>query len=297
MVDGTMIPSGQYRVYLEVRCTDGAVQAVDERILEVNNEVKLGDLNLAFNDLDVHAGRRSDTTDSNLPFGTGRSLRRWNGRIQSDFSPGWNLSLLNASITLSHREGVTTQLGQPWADGTRVLVTLPDQTEYWFTFDPIQVGSTGVFLPYLNPDPDNAGASLYVQDVDDRLRFFLDSHRNDGTYLSNLNGLASIPANFGSAFILESEVGLKYQFDIHSGQLISIADQNDAQVDILEAGTNLLIQTRGTGSDNRVGQPALDQVVILRDSDHRITGIEDLTIEIRTERSSTNTVTTTPIQN
>ena len=35
VVDGTQIPSGHYRLYLEVRCTNGNIQGVDERIIEV----------------------------------------------------------------------------------------------------------------------------------------------------------------------------------------------------------------------------------------------------------------------
>ncbi|MFN9433772.1 MAG: putative Ig domain-containing protein, partial [Planctomycetota bacterium] len=56
VVDGTVLPTGQYRLYLEVRCGASCIKAVDERIIEVQNVAKLGNLDLSFSDLNVALG-------------------------------------------------------------------------------------------------------------------------------------------------------------------------------------------------------------------------------------------------
>ena len=108
-----------------------------------------------------------------------------------------------------------------------------------------------MFLPYLNPDPDT-NASLYAQDVSRYLRMVLNEQRGDGTYVSTSRNLPSIPANFGSAMVLETENGLKYLYDINNGKLIAIEDSNGAKIEITENadGTQVSISTHGTGTDN-----------------------------------------------
>ena len=287
VVDGTWIPTGQYRLYLEVRCSEGCIRAVDERIIEVQNEARLGNLDLALSDLNVTLGGVPVPiirTYSSALVGAGQD------GFESDFSPGWNLNLLQSEISVSHPSGVTTDLNQPFSDGTRVFVSLPDGTIQRFTFDPIiQSTAFGIYIPVLNPDPE-FNSQLYVEDIDPGLRFVLDEERGDGTFRSQNGNLPAIPSNFGSVFVLETENGLKYKFDIRSGKLLSIADQNDGRIEVIEdENGNIKIKTLGTGTDNQDEETTNESIVINRVNvnaadptlpvKYRITSIGDVVVE------------------
>ncbi|MFV2069561.1 MAG: putative Ig domain-containing protein, partial [Pirellulales bacterium] len=56
VIDPSLIKSGLYRLYLEVRCPDGCIEAIDERIIEIRNPGSLGTLDLSFTDLSVDLG-------------------------------------------------------------------------------------------------------------------------------------------------------------------------------------------------------------------------------------------------
>ncbi|MEM7478586.1 MAG: putative Ig domain-containing protein, partial [Planctomycetota bacterium] len=252
VVDGTQIPTGQYRLYLEVRCAQACIKAVDERIIEVQNEARLGNLELADSDLNVTLGGVPipliRTYNSGL---TGEIDEEGGGALDYDFSPGWQLNFLQSELSVSHPHGVTTGLGEAFAHGTRVFATLPDGSVHRFTFDPIEYG--GVHIPNLNPDPE-FDSQLYLKDFDESVRFVLNEERKDGTYISVNDGLDSNPAHFGSEWILQTENGLEYHYDIHTGQLISIEDANDAKILIerveTDEGDQIVIKTLNTGSDN-----------------------------------------------
>ncbi|MEM7782867.1 MAG: putative Ig domain-containing protein [Planctomycetota bacterium] len=279
VVDGTMIPSGQYRLHLEVRCGQNCIRAVDERIIEVQNEARLGNLELALTDLDVSLGGVPipliRTYNSGL---TNEFTSEDGGQFNSDFSAGWNLNFLQARVSVAHPNGLTTALDQPFTHGTRVFATMPDGTVHRFTFDPIERGS--VNIPFLNADPEFR-SQLYALDFDEKLRFTHDE--TTGNYFEINNGQVLIPAAFGSALVLQTENGLKYIFDIHNGKLLAIEDQNDGRVEIIESdgGATITIQTKNTGINNQEGQIVTNRIVIKRElkpgsmDEYRIVSISD----------------------
>ncbi len=295
VIDATQLPTGQYRLYLEVRCALDCIVAVDERIIEVQNEVRLGNLDLSMSDLDVVLGGVPipliRTYSSGL---VGELDENGKGGFKSDFSAGWNLNFLQSRITFAHPSGVTTDINHAMADGTRVLVALPDGSVHRFSFDPVSLGN-GLYLPYLNPDPE-FNSQLYLRDVDPDLRFVLNQERGDGTYRDANSNRDSIASSFGTAFILETENGLKYVFDIRTGELIAIEDSNDARIKIErffdenEDLHKIVISAEGTGAINQAGQPVSKSIVIRQQvvpgsspdkPQYRIVSIEDLTAENR----------------
>jgi len=295
IVDGTVIPTGQYRLYLQVRCSEGCVQAVDERIIEVQNVARLGNLDMSFSDLDVTLGGVPiplvRTYSSGL---TGQVDAELQGGFAGDFSPGWNLNLLQSTVSVSHPRGTTASLDDPFAKDTRVFVSLPSGQVHRFTFAPVPFG--GTFIPRLSPDPEFR-SELTLENVDPQLRLIPNQSRNDGTYLSANGDKESIPSNFGTAWILRTEEGIEYYFDIHSGRLTSIRALSGARID-LEESTNgttntITIATRNTGFDNSEGQTNTPKVIIERElhpdstSDsprYRVVKIRDAVVEPTPDR-------------
>ncbi|MFN9641650.1 MAG: putative Ig domain-containing protein, partial [Pirellula sp.] len=294
IVDGTQIPTGQYRLYLEVRCSESCIQAVDERIIEVQNVTRFGNLDLSLSDLNVTLGGVTvpivRTYSSGLVGETDASGN--GGGFKSDFSPGWNLNLLQSSVSVSHPKGVTTSLDQAFAKGTRVFVTLPSGEVHRFTFSPVPMGD--LFVPRLAPDPEFK-SELYLKDFDSSVRFAPNTDRKDGTYIGTNNGKESVPANFGSAWILKTQDGLEYVFDVKTGALESIQTYSGARLEINEESNgDVSVVTRDTGVNNdSPTDPGVKKVVIKREQrpgstptkpDFRIVAIEDPVVESGTDK-------------
>ena len=289
VVDGTMIPTGQYRLNLEVRCQGGCIKAGDERIIEIQNEARLGNLDLTFSDLNVVLGGVPIPMIRTYSSGLVNDL---GSTFESDFSAGWNLNFLQSEVSVSHPEGVTTSINDAFADGTRVYVSLPDGSVHRFTFDPVRRGN--VYVPYLNSDPE-FNSELYLLDYDENLRLVLNEQRGDGTFVSTNDNKESIPSNFGSAWVLQTENGLSYIFDIKTGQLTAIEDQSDARIDVerSEDGTQITISTKNTGTDNQDGNTVTESIVIHRqvipgtenDPQYRVISITDPVVENPVDRN------------
>ncbi|MFN9433834.1 MAG: hypothetical protein ACK6DC_02710, partial [Planctomycetota bacterium] len=215
-----------------------------------------------------------------------------NGGFKSDFSPGWNLNILSSGVTVSHPKGTTTQLDQAFAKGTRVMVTLPSGEVHRFTFSPVPLGN--VFVPRLSPDPEFK-SELYLKDVDQNVRLIENKARNDGTYLTANGDKESIPSNFGTEWILKTQNGLEYHFDLLTGSLLSIQSSAGASIDIQRSadGQKVTILTRNTGPNNEDADPNVKKVVINRElrpgsslanPDYRVVSIEDAVVEAGQDR-------------
>ena len=98
-----------YKLFLEVRCDQGCIRAIDERIVEIRNDGQLGVLDLSFTDLSVNLGGVPIPLVSQIQFdsriqcsGTLSQGWRLNEVFAGDFGPGWNLNFLQSEITVSH---------------------------------------------------------------------------------------------------------------------------------------------------------------------------------------------------
>jgi RHS repeat-associated protein len=264
-IDPTLYASGLYRLVLAVKCNEPGhphYKAIDERLIEIRNDAKPGNLDLSFTDLKVDLG--------GIPVSLVRSYSSANVELsQSDFGPGWTLGLLAADVQVAHfQHGGTSSLQDPMARGTRIMVTLPDGSVQRFTFDPVECGSTGRFQPYFRPDPD-VTSTLEIADLDENLRLVAATEQAEGTYQGcytdpNTN-LDFIPRLFGSALRLRTAAGVDYLYDPQSGKITSIQDDTGRRVDISVDG---LETTIFASSGNQT-------IVVTRDTNGRITQITD----------------------
>ncbi len=273
VIDPTLVRSGQYRLYLEVRSTQNenclCIAGIDEQIIEVRNESRLGNLDLSFTDLSVDLG--------GIPISLVRSyssslVGEGDVALGGDFGPGWTLNFLQSGIEVGHPDQTTTNLNEPFADRTRLLVELPDGSIHRFEFDVEEVGNsdTGPFRPLFRPDPD-VTSTLELADQDDSLLLIPNSLRQDGSFVSSDSNREFLPANFGTSIVLTTQGGLRYLFDTRSGRLIAIQDTNDRRVTVTRDETNnqVVIAAENTSAS------ASEEVIIQFDAEGRIESIDD----------------------
>ncbi|TWT36616.1 tRNA(Glu)-specific nuclease WapA precursor [Posidoniimonas corsicana] len=225
-IDPTLIRSGHYRLYLEVKCSQDCIQAIDERIIEIRNDSRLGNLELSFTDL--------QTTLGGVPVSLVRSYSSAlagedTSAIAGHFGPGWMLNILEAGVSVSHPRQVTQALSHPLAADSRILVELPDGSIQRFTFSPTALAG-GSFLPAFKPDSDTTGSLGLVGQ--DELRLRLSPNRNDGVYQESVSGGLFTLGSFANSLTLTTRSGVRYLYDATLGQLTAIVDANGRAVSI-----------------------------------------------------------------
>ena len=271
-LDPTLFKSGLYRLVLQVVCEEHEpphIKAIDERIIEIRNDARPGNLDLSFTDLQTDLG--------GIPISLVRSYCSADVDLgEATFGPGWSLNLLGAGVEVGHFKQATNSLSEPMARGTRVFVTLPDGSIQRFTFDPVSYGD--LYRPYFRPDPDNS-TTLEIAGIDDDL--LLKPLRDDamqtyqGPYQAANSNDDFIPHRFGAAFVLRTWEGVEYHYDLESGELIAIAN---------DAGTRIAISpsedTEGNETIVLSSSTSSKTLVMTFDTDGRITALNDGTNSI-----------------
>lgn len=182
------------------------------------------------------------------------------------------MNFLQAGIEVGHPDQTTTNLNEPFADRTRLLVQLPDGSIHRFEFDVESVGrtDTGPFRPIFRPDPD-VSSTLDFADQGESLLLLPNSLRQDGSFVSSSTNKEFLPANFGSALVLTTQAGLRYLFDTETGKLTAIEDTNNRRMTVTYDQTlnQLVLASENTSA------AASEQIVVQFDTEGRITWIDD----------------------
>ncbi len=265
-IDPTLISSGQYRLYLEVRSTTedncDCIAGIDEQIVEIRNDSKLGNLDLSFTDLTTDLGGipiSLQRSYSSASVGTNGSA------LKSDFGPGWSLNYLQSSVELGHPNQVTSSLADPLAEQTRFWIKLPSGQIERFEFFANQLSSSedAPYRPVFLADPD-VTSTLELVGLSDRTLLTYNNLRKDGSFVESSTGEEFTPANFASRVKLTTREGIEYLFNITTGQLEAIQDRNDRRVIIErdEANNRTIIKT-----DNNLDGVDQEQVVIKHAAD------------------------------
>ena len=267
-LDPALYESGFYRLVLTIRCACGEdhIIAIDERIIEIYNDGGTGNLDLSFTDLQVQLGGIPVSLVRNYD---SSSLYKNTSFGESHFGPGWTLNYLQAEVKLAHENQVTDSLQDPIAEGTRLLITLPDGTIERFTFAPS--GLTGqedrTFIPHFVPDEDNQ-CTLEVWGQEESLLLVPLSSNQRSTFLVANTNAPYIPANLSDSLVLRTRAGLEYHYDTQTGKLKAIEDDKGNRIEITRSKFNDNTQIRiSSGNDH--------DIVIELDDSGNVTCIRD----------------------
>jgi RHS repeat-associated protein len=250
--DPSALLNGEYIIQLRAIDTGGN-QAVEQIVVSVAGDLKIGNFTLSFTDLTVPV--------SGIPITLSRTYDSLTTQSNDDLGYGWRLELkdtdLRTSVTKTGAE--EDLIYNPFFDGARVFVTLPGGRREGFTFritpapgvaNRILGIQEGSFVP-------DAGVynSLSAQKFQLRVT-------QEGEALDYATGLPFNPASqlFGGTFTLTTPEGIQYIIDGDSGDLRSVADRN---------GNTLSFSDQGISSSAGTG------ITFERDARGRITAVVD----------------------
>lgn len=247
-IDPSLLTNDAYVLRL-VASNAGGLQSILEQNISIAGNLKLGDFQLAFNDMTIPV--------SGIPITLLRTYDTLNAARQGDFGFGWRLDYRNTDLRTSLPKSGAEIFGlyTPLQFGTKVYITLPGGQREGFTFTPDQHGlfQLTYFTPRFTPD---AGVTNQLS-VDNVYLSF------DGSQFVTLNG--QIPYNpaspdFGGGYTLTTKDGIAYKIDGNTGLLNSVTDRNHNTLTFSDAG---------------ITSPAGPQVKFERDAQGRITAAID----------------------
>ena len=233
--DPTMLTDDSYVIRLTA-VDAGGNSSVDEHVVNVAGELKLGQFTLSFADMTIPV--------AGIPITVTRTYNSLNASRLEDFGYGWQLEFRNVDLRTSvvptgmEDEGAYS----PFQVGSHVYVTIPGGKREGFTFQPtLAAGLAGSFLgifdPVLVPD-DGVTSSLTVDPAALTIG-------GDGSVFGFGTGEAYNPASpdFGGSYLLTTKDGLAYTIDAETGKLTAASDANNNTLEFSDAG---VISSNGT---------------------------------------------------
>ncbi|MBP0011424.1 putative Ig domain-containing protein, partial [Roseofilum sp. Belize Diploria] len=238
-LDPTLLANGAYT--LRVSAIDNNnFQSYTQTQVEVSSELKLGNFQLSFTDLEIPL--------TGIPITVTRTYDSLYAHEQDNFGQGWRLEFrdtnLQTSVPLPSEEQKLLGLHNGFKEGDKVYITLPGGERQTFTFKPklhrqIEIAlSMGAPLResmyFYEPKfvaEDGSDFTLSVNNVS------LLRHQYTGVYHAP-NALNYNPAHFsfGGRYTLTSAEGVEYQIDAGSGDLLSLKDTNGNTLNYSDAG-------------------------------------------------------------
>jgi len=209
--DPTNVRNGSYDLVLTA--TDlGGHSAAARVTVEVEGLLKLGNFTLSFIDLQLPL--------VGLPITITRTYDTLDATVQGDFGYGWSLDLSNTKVAIDHGDGQTSSPYQPFQEGSRVLVTLPDGTKEGFRFYPTPVWQDILVSEYLYPKfVAELGVKSELLVANAPLLF----KTTTNTYQDMTTGYLYTPAD-ALNFVLRLRNGNELAIDAETGDLVSITD-------------------------------------------------------------------------
>jgi len=261
--DPTLLLNDSYRLRLTARDAGGNI-AVTEEVVHVEGDLKLGNFQLSFTDLQVPV--------SGIPIQVVRTYDSLAANRTDELGYGWRLEFRDTDLRTSiGRDEQYEILGIPskaFKEGTKVFVTLPGGERTSFTFEPEIDPEIQALLDQGAPIPpglilynpkfvaeDGSELTLSVQDET------LIRNSDTGEFYS-LSGYAYNPAVsfFGGTYMLTTEDGIEYEIDGESGDLLTATDPNGNQLTFTDGGI-----FSDTGRDITFERDAQNRIVAIID--------------------------------
>lgn len=269
--DPTLLRNGVYTI--ELKATDaGGNVSVDSEVIKVDGNLKLGNFNVSFVDLQVPI--------VGIPITVTRTYDTLDSDVQGDFGYGWSMDLSNTKVRIVQPESSDPGLFgySPIQDGTRIIITLPDGTEEGFTFRPERQVSgfikTADYLP------------MFVPDVGVKSELIVDARyirKLGDAYIDMETGRGYSPADpiLGGAYTLILRNGVELAINAETGDLSTITDLSGNQITFTgmgiesNAGRSIEFERDYAGRITAIIDPARNRLEYAYDVDGNLISFTD----------------------
>ncbi|MBP0018314.1 MAG: putative Ig domain-containing protein [Cyanobacteria bacterium SBLK] len=231
--DPTLLPNDSYTLRLTAKA-NGQTSSVEKKV-DVIGDLKLGNFQLSFTDLEVPL--------SGIPITVTRTYDSLHANEQDNFGYGWRLEFrdtnLQTSVNPPSEEQAILGHHNGFRDGDKVYITLPGGKREAFTFEG-KAHHLGGFLTA----PSGEGGWFYptfVSEEDSELTLTVEDARltlsPTGEYVG-WNQVLYNPTHysFGSIYTLTTTEGIEYEIDANTGDLLQVKDLNGNTLTYSDAG-------------------------------------------------------------
>lgn len=271
--DPTLLSNDSYVLQLVAKDAGGK-SSVEQILVEVTGDLKVGNFTLSFTDLSIPV--------SGIPIVLARTYDSLNAQTSDDFGFGWRMEFRDTDLRSSvAKTGAEEDLiYNPYHDGARVYVTVPGGRREGFTFrltpaPGIGAALLGIFRGAFVPDP-GVESSLTFGNYQLRAGTF-------GEAIDYTSGLPFNPASplFHGGFTLTSKEGIQYEIAGDSGDLASVKDRNGNTLTfsddgvISSTGQEITFERNAAGQISAVIDPAGERVEYQYDAAGDLVAVTD----------------------
>ncbi|ACK68468.1 YD repeat protein (plasmid) [Rippkaea orientalis PCC 8801] len=262
--DPSLLENDAYTLRLKAVDRGGNL-VFEERTINVEGDLKLGNFQLSFTDLSIPV--------AGIPISITRTYDTLTAQERDDFGYGWRLEFRDTNLRTSLGKDDYYEtfdiIGQGFKEGDKVYLTLPGGKREAFTFKP-ELDRLGAFLQGaaaglgLGEDPglyhpkfvseSDSNNVLTVKDV-----LIIRTANGDFAGLAG-NLYNPVDPYFGGQYTLTTGEGIVYEIEAETGDLLTVTDTNN---------------NRLTFSENGIKSETGVEVKFNRDAKGRITSIVD----------------------
>jgi RHS repeat-associated protein len=255
VLDPTLLPNDTYQVRLVAYDVNGKGNGVAE-LLDVSGDLKLGNFQLSFTDLEIPVG--------GIPITLTRTYNTLNSNNKDDFGFGWRMEFRDADVRTSlPKDELYEQLGfrsVGFKEGDAVYLTLPGGKREKFTLKLEAINSLvnaflgryGLYKPTFVADKGST-STLSVETAGVVL-----TRGQNGQVVPFSGGSAFAhyhPQDWGNYYQLTTKEGIVYNIDATTGDINSITNRNSDKLTFTDAGitsSNGLKVTFGRDTQGRI---------------------------------------------
>ncbi|NCS32928.1 MAG: tandem-95 repeat protein [Microcystis aeruginosa G11-01] len=255
VLDPTLLPNDTYQVRLVAYDVNGKGNGVAE-LLDVSGDLKLGNFQLSFTDLEIPVG--------GIPITLTRTYNTLNSNNKDDFGYGWRMEFRDADVRTSlPKDELYQELGfrgVGFKEGDAVYITLPGGKREKFTFKLEAINSLvnaflgryGLYKPTFVADKGST-STLSVETAGVVL-----TRGQNGQVVPFSGGSAFAhyhPQDWGNYYQLTTKEGIVYNIDATTGDINSITNRNSDKLTFTDAGitsSNGLKVTFGRDTQGRI---------------------------------------------
>jgi autotransporter-associated beta strand protein/YD repeat-containing protein len=247
-IDPTTIPNGLYQLILFATDQQGQQASPDELSypLQIQSQLKLGNLTLPFTDLTINVPGGNPVTVT-------RTYDSSQAGVLGELGYGWTLNLANTQLRTTAAANPGGDRYAALSDGDLVYITLPDGSQYTFEFlaqpasneeDNSLIGSVDSYTPQF-VCVDGSGSKLTVPgDASDVLY-----QQTDGGFTDEAGNNYNPASDSSEQYLLTTSDGTQYAINASSGTLDSITTASGNTTHF----TNGSLYTITTNSNGQIG--------------------------------------------
>ena len=255
VLDPTLLPNDTYQVRLIAYDVNGKGNGVAE-LLDVSGDLKLGNFQLSFTDLEIPVG--------GIPITLTRTYDTLNSNNKDDFGFGWRMEFRDADVRTSlPKDELYEQLGfrsVGFKEGDAVYLTLPGGKREKFTFKLEAINSLvnaflgryGLYKPTFVADK----GSTSTLSVETAGVVLIRGQNGQVVPFSGGSAFAHYhPQDWGNYYQLTTKEGIVYNIDATTGDINSITNRNSDKLTFTDAGitsSNGLKVTFGRDTQGRI---------------------------------------------